>query len=87
MSILFRQVAPADVDARASTAAGDGLTSARSGRRAVFVVRAFDRFGNSVAAPPEAPGMTGFRAEVTGSQVGTAFCQIKLLPVTSPRNA
>lgn len=62
-------MAAADVDARASTAAGEGLVSARSGRRAVFVVRAADRFGNSVAAPPEAPGLAGFKAEVTGSQV------------------
>lgn len=62
-------MAAADVDARASTAAGDGLLAARSGCRAVFVVRAADRFGNSVAAPPEAPGMAGFKADVTGSQV------------------
>ena len=63
-------MAAADVDARASTAAGEGLVSARSGRRAVFVVRAADRFGNSVAAAlPEAPGIAGFKADVTGSQV------------------
>ena len=57
------------MDARASTAAGEGLAAARSGGRAVFVVHAADRFGNSVAAPPEAPGAPGFRAEITGSQV------------------
>lgn len=60
------------MDARTSTAAGEGLAAARSGRRAVFVVRAADRFGNSVAAPPEAPVVPGFRAEITGSQVQVA---------------
>jgi hypothetical protein len=68
-------VSAAEVDARASTAAGDGLASARSGRRAVFVVRAADRFGNSVAAPAEVPGMTGFKADVTGSQVPSLATQ------------
>lgn len=56
------------MNARASTATGDGLTAAQSGRPALLVVSAADRFGNSVAAPPERPGQPGFSAVITGSK-------------------
>lgn len=74
------QVAPGSVDELSSTAAGEGLIAATCGVKSVFVIRAVDRFGNSVAAVPKRAGHAGFSAKITGSKV----CFQQKLPVVVP---